>query len=100
MSDIEETIVDSAMNFAGAIEGTMAPEEIVDSLSFIDVFYYSFDGKRHQGQIVVNSELEDDVCEIFALLEKLKFPVIAKKKIRAGPIKIQISIAVIFFITE
>ena len=35
----------------------------------------SFDGMRHQGQIIVNSELEDDVCEIFALIEKLKFPI-------------------------
>jgi peptidoglycan LD-endopeptidase CwlK len=75
MSENEEIIVDSAMSFAEAIEGTMAPEEIVDSLAFIDVFYYSFDGKKHQGQIVVNAELEDDVCEIFALIEKLKFPV-------------------------
>ena len=75
MSGYEEIIVDSAMSFAQAIEGTTAPEEIVDNLSFIDVFYYSFDGKRHQGQIVVNSELEDDVCEIFTMIEKLKFPV-------------------------
>ena len=75
MSDSEEIIIDSAMIFAEAIEGTTAPEQIVDSLSFIDVFYYSFDGKRHQGQIVVNSELDDDVGEIFALIEKLKFPV-------------------------
>jgi peptidoglycan L-alanyl-D-glutamate endopeptidase CwlK len=75
MSDIEEIIVDSAMSFAQAIEGTTAPEEIIDRLAFIDVFHYSFDGKRHQGQIVVHSELEDDVVEIFAAIEKLKFPV-------------------------
>jgi peptidoglycan LD-endopeptidase CwlK len=68
-------IVDSAMSFAEAIEGTMAPEEIIDNLSFLDVCYYSFDGKRHQGQIVVNRELEDDICEIFELIEELKFPV-------------------------
>lgn len=75
MSVSEEVIVDSAMSFAEAIAGTMAPEEIIDILSFIDVFYYSFDGRRHQGQIVVNSELEDDVCAIFALMEELRFPV-------------------------
>jgi peptidoglycan LD-endopeptidase CwlK len=75
MSDQEEIIIDSAITFLEAIEGTMAPEEIVDSLSFIDVFYYSFDGKRHQGQIIVHNLLEDDVCAIFALIEKLKFPV-------------------------
>jgi peptidoglycan LD-endopeptidase CwlK len=75
MSVSEEVIVDSAMSFAEAIAGTMAPDEIIDSLAFIDVFYYSFDGRRHQGQIIVNSELEDDVCAIFELIEKLKFPV-------------------------
>jgi len=75
MPDNEEIITDSAMSFSEAIEGTTAPEEIVDSLSLADVLYYSFDGKRHQGQIVVNSALEDDVYEIFALMEKLKFPV-------------------------
>jgi len=75
MSNIEEVIVDSAMSFAEAIEGTTAPEEIIDNLLFLDVFYYSFDGKRHQGQIVVNSELENDVGAIFELIEELKFPV-------------------------
>jgi peptidoglycan LD-endopeptidase CwlK len=72
---MSEIIVDSAMSFGEAIEGTIAPEEIIDRLAFIDVFYYSFDGKKHQGQIVVNDELEDDVCAIFALIERLKFPV-------------------------
>ena len=49
--------------------------EIVDSLSILDVLYYSFDELKHQGQIVVNKNLEDDVYEIFALLEKIQFPV-------------------------
>jgi hypothetical protein len=75
MTDNEEIIVDSLMNFSEAIEGTTAPEEIVDSLSLVDVLYYSFDGKKHQGQIIVKSDLEDDVYEIFVLIEKLQFPV-------------------------
>ena len=75
MTDNEEIIVDSLMNFSEAIEGTAAPEEIVDSLSLVDVLYYSFDGKKHQGQLIVNSDLDDDVYEIFALIEQLKFPV-------------------------
>jgi hypothetical protein len=75
MTDNEEIIIDSAMSFSEAIEGTTAPEEIVDSLSLVDVLYYSFDGKKHQGQIVVNSVLEEDVYEIFTLIEHLKFPV-------------------------
>jgi len=75
MSKSQEVIVDSAMSFGEAMEGTIAPVEIIDSLAFIDVFYYSFDRKRHQGQIVVNATLEDDVYAIFALIEELKFPI-------------------------
>jgi len=73
MTDNEEIIIDSIMSFSEAIEGTIAPEEIVDSLALVDVMYYSFDGKKHQGQLVVKSELEDDIYEIFALIEHLKF---------------------------
>jgi peptidoglycan LD-endopeptidase CwlK len=75
MKDESLIIIDSDMSFSEAIDGTDAPLEIIDTLSLADVFYYSFDGKRHQGQILVNSDLEDDVYEIFALIEHLKFPV-------------------------
>jgi len=74
MTDNEEIIVDSQMSFFEAIEGTTAPLEIIDSLCLLDVIYYSFDGIKHQGQIIVNRELEDDVYEIFNLIDKLKFP--------------------------
>jgi hypothetical protein len=67
--------VDSAMSFSEAIEGTTAPLEVIDMLSMIDVYYYSFDGRKHQGQIIVNRELEDDVYEIFNFIEKIFFPV-------------------------
>jgi len=71
----EEIIIDSALSFAEAIEGSAAPLEIIDSLSLIDVLYYSFDGLRHQGQLMVDAALEDDVYEIFLLIEELIFPV-------------------------
>lgn len=71
----EDVIVDSALSFAEAIEGTTAPDEIILSLSLVDVLYYSFDGKKHQGQIIVNRELEDDVYELFDFIEKTFFPV-------------------------
>ena len=74
MTDNEEIIVDSQMSFSEAIEGTTAPSEIIDSLCLLDVIYYSFDGIKHQGQIIVNRELEDDVYEIFNLIDELKFP--------------------------
>jgi hypothetical protein len=71
----EDIIVDSSMSFSEAIEGINAPLEIIDLLSMIDVCYYSFDGRKHQGQIIVNRELEDDVYDIFYFIEKILFPV-------------------------
>lgn len=75
MSNNDNIIIDSDFNFSDAIAGTNAPLEIVDSLSMVDVCYYSFDGMRHQGQIIVDCSLEDDVSEIFTFMEKLKFPI-------------------------
>ena len=75
MSSDDNIIVDSDFSFSDAIAGTNAPLEIVDRLSMVDVCYFSFDGRRHQGQIIVNSDLEDDISEIFTLIEKLKFPI-------------------------
>jgi peptidoglycan L-alanyl-D-glutamate endopeptidase CwlK len=75
MSGKDDIIVDSDFSFFDAIAGTNAPLEIVDRLSMVDVRYFSFDGMRHQGQIIVNNDLEDDISEIFTLIEKLKFPI-------------------------
>lgn len=71
----EEIIIDSALSFAEAVDGSAAPLEIIDSLSIIDIIYYSFDVRRHQGQIIVDARLEDDAYEMFQLIEELKFPV-------------------------
>jgi len=42
MSD-QNTIVDSDMTFAEAVFGSPAPVSIIDTLSLVDVVYYSFD---------------------------------------------------------
>jgi peptidoglycan LD-endopeptidase CwlK len=73
--DTNNIIIDSGFSFSDAIAGTNAPIEIVDNLSMVDVFYFSFDNCKHQGQIIVNSQLEDDVAEIFSLIEKMRFPI-------------------------
>lgn len=75
MNGTEEIIIDSSMSFSEAVEGTNAPEEVILSLSLIDVLYYSFDGLKHQGQIIVSRDLEDDVFEMFNFIEKILFPV-------------------------
>jgi hypothetical protein len=68
-------IMDSAMDFAGSVAGTTAPREVVEVLCLISVRYVGFDGRLHQGQLVVHRELAADLEEIFALMENMKFPV-------------------------
>jgi hypothetical protein len=75
MTEKQRMIIDSDYNFADALAGTNAPLEIIDRLSIIDVCYFSFDGLKHQGQIIIEQALEDDMADIFALMENLKFPV-------------------------
>ena len=71
----EGATADCNFGFSQAIDGSAATLQIIDRLSLLDVLYYSFDGVRHQGQIIVDGDLEDDVYEIFAAIEKLRFPV-------------------------
>jgi peptidoglycan L-alanyl-D-glutamate endopeptidase CwlK len=68
-------VVDSAMDFAGAVAGTAAPPEILEALCLIDVRYCGFDGRVHLGQIVVHRELAAEIREIFTRIERLGFPI-------------------------
>ena len=58
-------IIDSRYTFAQAIEGSNAPQAVIDELKLIDVTYISTDEKLHQGQILTNKRLVDDLLELF-----------------------------------
>jgi hypothetical protein len=68
-------IIDSKMSFAEATKGTKAPKEVLDSITLLDVHYYSTDNKIHQGQILVNKAVAEDVKFFFDFLLKEKFPI-------------------------
>lgn len=68
-------IVDSAMDFAGAVAGTAAPREVIAALCLINVHYGGFDGRRHRGQILVHRELAEELEGLFAVMETLAFPI-------------------------
>ncbi len=75
-SNAEDNIIyDSKMTFEEAIAGTKAPADLIEKLSLIDVQYYSFDGKLHQGQLVIHNEVKQDVIEIFEILKDIEYPV-------------------------
>jgi hypothetical protein len=68
-------IVDSDLDFAAALEGTAAPAELLSTLRLIDVRYCGFDGRDHRGQLVVHRELATELGELFALMERSRFPI-------------------------
>ena len=74
---IENPIVDSSMSFSEAVQRPSSdiPGEILDKLVLVDVVYLSFDGKYHQGQIVIDSRLSTEVREIFGHALELGFPI-------------------------
>lgn len=65
----EDTIViDSKLTFEEAVAGTKAPRSVVDELVLFDVLYTSTDGKLHQGQILTNRRIENDIRHIFEFM--------------------------------
>jgi peptidoglycan L-alanyl-D-glutamate endopeptidase CwlK len=71
----EAIIVDSRLSFAAAIAGTEAPRAVIKELCLLDVCYLSFDGKLHQGQLVVHRRLQEELVEIFTVIRAVGFPV-------------------------
>lgn len=65
IEEVDTVIIDSRMTFEEALLGTKAPQDIIDQLVIIDVQYLSTDHKIHQGQIVTNKKLEEDIRHIF-----------------------------------
>lgn len=68
-------IVDSDMSREEALNGTSAPDSLLNNILVLNIDYYSFDGKIHRGQLLVNKEVEKDVKEIFDLMLKNRFPI-------------------------
>lgn len=72
---LDGVIIDSAVDFAGAVAGSAAPREILQELRLVDVRYRGFDGLSHAGQLVIRSELAAEIAELFALLADWEFPI-------------------------
>jgi peptidoglycan LD-endopeptidase CwlK len=74
-SDSSEVIIDVDYTLQTALVGTKAPKQILQNLTLVNVRYYSFDNKLHQGQLVIHTSLANDVKEIFQELEHNKYPI-------------------------
>lgn len=71
----ESVLIDCNYTFEQAIEGTKAPKFVIDQLELITVHYYSMDGKIHQGQLLANKLITNDLREIFRDIFQSRFPV-------------------------
>jgi hypothetical protein len=70
-------IIDSKMTEQEAFFGLdpKCPDEIRRRQGLVTVKYYSTDKRIHQGQLVIDRELKNDIEKIFALALKEHFPI-------------------------
>ncbi len=70
-------IVDSKMTEAEVFDGLSpdCPPAVRDRQRLVSVAYVGFDGKLHQGQVVVDRDLEQDIVDVFAVARREKFPI-------------------------
>ena len=71
----DNILIDSNLSHKAALQGSVAPNSILDTLQVLAVRHIGFDGVLHRGQIVIVRELADEVSEIFAALCALRFPI-------------------------
>lgn len=73
----EPPVVDSALTereiFAGL--DPRCPAEVRRRQALVDVTYWSFDGRLHRGQLVLDRALVDDVRAVFEIARRLRFPI-------------------------
>ncbi|MCU7497078.1 MAG: M15 family metallopeptidase [Ignavibacteria bacterium] len=70
-----KVVIDSRMTLEEATSGLKIPSPLKKSLSLVSVNYYSFDGRLHEGQVLVQSKLAGEIREIFREIEESRFPV-------------------------
>lgn len=67
-------IVDSNLTRAEALAGIEMPARIERTLAVVNLRYWSFDGREHEGQLVIRADLEPEVGEIFEAIYVARFP--------------------------
>lgn len=71
---IQNPIIDSNIALSGALR-KWAPPEFKSRQVIVDVLYYSFDGKIHKGQVVVDERLAGDIRKVFQVALDARFPI-------------------------
>jgi len=68
-------VIDSNVTFEEAVAGISIPQNILENLRLVDVYYYGFDQKLHKGQLVVHRDVVLDIIEIFEVIRESRFPI-------------------------
>ncbi|MBS4033874.1 MAG: M15 family metallopeptidase [Ignavibacterium sp.] len=71
----EFLVIDSQLTLEEALKGISIPQSIIDKLVLVDLFYYSFDGNLHKGQLLINEAVKQDIIEIFEFIKESRFPI-------------------------
>jgi hypothetical protein len=69
-------IIDSNISLAEALRKD-APPEFKKRQKLIAVLYYSFDGRIHKGQLVIDERLIEDIREVFRVALENRFPIMS-----------------------
>lgn len=74
---LKSPIIDSRMSKQEAFDGLdpKCPPEIRSRHKIFKLKYYSFDGKIHQGQLVIDKDLVKDIKKVFKFAFEEKFPI-------------------------
>ncbi|MFA5090022.1 MAG: M15 family metallopeptidase [Candidatus Omnitrophota bacterium] len=67
-------IIDSDISLSEALRKD-SPLEFKKRQRLVDVLYYSFDGRIHKGQLVIDERLVEDIREVFRVALENKFPI-------------------------
>jgi peptidoglycan L-alanyl-D-glutamate endopeptidase CwlK len=72
---VQKIIIDADYTLDETLRESNIPSSVKNTLDLVTVNYYGFDEKLHQGQIIVNKEIVNDIVEIFKVIEETKFPI-------------------------
>ncbi|MCX5710623.1 MAG: M15 family metallopeptidase, partial [Candidatus Omnitrophica bacterium] len=74
LGSLQNPIIDCNMSLSSALR-KYSPPEFKKRQRLIDVLYYSFDGKIHKGQLVIDERLVPDIREVFKVALNTRFPI-------------------------
>ena len=76
LGSLQNPIIDSNISLSEALKKE-SPPEFKKRQRLVELPYYSFDGKIHRGQLVIDERLAGDIREVFRVALENKFPIMS-----------------------